>query len=217
MDLVAAIHNSISKEKSEEPRNYIGALSIAEPCRRKLWYGFKGYQGNPIEPKTQITFEIGHKLEEMILEYLTRSGIFVINKGQFYQDSSVLCFQGHVDGVIVLSDESRAILELETANDASFNNFVKHGLLKWSEMYYSQLQSYMGMSGIHKGVLLAINKNTSAMHHEWVGFDELFYQVLRMKANAIALSEDPPGRINNSQFYFHCNMCRYKDICHDGN
>ena len=82
MDLVAAIHNSISKEKSEEPRNYIGALSIAEPCRRKLWYGFKGYQGNPIEPKTQITFEIGHKLEEMILEYLTRSGIFVINKGQ---------------------------------------------------------------------------------------------------------------------------------------
>ena len=214
MDLSHLIHTGIAKQPTEEPRKYIGASSISDPCHRKLWYGLKGYDSLPCDPKLMITFQIGHKLEEMIIDYLKKAGLFIINQGQFYQDSSVLCFQGHIDGTIVLNDESKAILELKTANDASFNKFVKHGLQKWSEGYFAQIQSYMGMSEIHRGVLLAINKNTSALHHEWVDFNELYYENLRRKASAISLAEEPPGKINESPFYFACNQCRFREVCH---
>lgn len=214
MDIVASIHGAISKQQPEKLRKYLGASSISDPCHRKLWYSLNGYQGEPNKPKIQITFDIGHHLEEMILTYFMRAGIVVMSQGQLYQDSLVHSFQGHVDGVIVLEDESKAVLELKTANDASFNKFKKHGLLKWSENYYSQVQSYMGMSGIHKSVLLCINKNTSDLHHEWVFFDEIFYECLVRKASAISLSEEPPEKISQSPFFFGCSQCRYKQICH---
>lgn len=215
MDIVAAIHNAISKQQPEKPRKYLGASSISDPCHRKLWYSLNGYQGEPNKPKLQITFDIGRKLEDMLLNYLSNAGILVMSIEQFYQDSSVPYLQGHVDGVILLEDESKAILELKTANDASFNKFKKDGLLKWSESYYSQVQSYMGMSGIHKAVLLCINKNTSDLHHQWVQFDEIFYECLVRKASAISLAEEPPERISQSPFFFGCSQCRYKGICHD--
>ena len=214
MELVNTILTYITKNSDEDPRRYIGASSIGKPCARTVWYGYHGAEEEPINPRSQITFQIGKELESMILEYLKKSGIFIVSQGKFFQDAEIQEFQGHVDGVIVLPDETRAILEIKTAKDSSYNQFVKHGLKKWQEIYYSQLQSYMGMSGIHKGVLLAINKNTSEMHEEWIDFDYSWYQWLKTLAYTIKNTESAPPKISESPSYFICKQCQFKRVCH---
>jgi len=214
MELVNTILNYIAKNSDEEPRHYIGASSIGRPCVRSIWYSYQGAEEEPINPRSQVTFQIGKELESMILEYLKKSGIFIVSQGKFFQDSEVQEFQGHVDGVIVLPDESRAILEIKTAKDSSYNQFVKHGLKKWQEIYYSQLQAYMGMSGIHKGVILAINKNSSEMHEEWVEFNAPWYEWLKTLANTIKSSDNPPPKISDTASYFICKQCHFRRICH---
>ena len=72
----------------------------------------------------------------------------------------------------------------------------------------------MGMSGIHKGVLLAINKNTSEMHEEWIDFDYSWYQWLKTLAYTIKNSESAPPKISESPSYFICKQCQFKRVCH---
>lgn len=214
MEIVNKIMNYISKNNDEEPRRYIGASSIGKSCARSIWYNFKAYDADSTDPTLSLTFQIGKELENMILSYLMQSGIRAICLGRFFQDFKVHEFQGHVDGIIVLSPDERAILEIKSAKDSSFNKFVKHGLQAWQPAYYAQIQSYMGMSGIHKGVLLAINKNTSVMHEEWVDFDEIYYEELRLKAEIISKSETPPPKISEDGSYYVCKQCNFRRICH---
>ena len=72
MELVNTILNYITKNSDEEPRRYIGASSIGKPCARTVWYGYHGAEEEPINPRSQITFQIGKELESMILEYLQK-------------------------------------------------------------------------------------------------------------------------------------------------
>lgn len=214
MDLIKTIKNYIYNNEPDEPRKYIGASSIGKPCMRQIWYSYQGETVQKREPESQITFEIGHRLEEMMLDYLKKSGVIVICQGKFYQDNSVFQLQGHVDGVITIDNELRAILELKTAKESSFNKFKQKGLKEWCKGYYSQLQCYMGMSGISRGVLLAINKNSSEMHQEWVDFDNQHYELLKLKAQSIITSQSPPPKISDNGSYYICKQCEFRKTCH---
>jgi hypothetical protein len=204
----------LKKEINDEPRNYIGASSIGKPCLRQIWYEYNGIKKNKLEPTKQITFQIGKELEKMILDYLKKSGIIIVCQGKFYSDATVLSLQGHVDGIIILNNEEKAILEIKTAKESSFNRFVKHGLKEWSEQYYCQLQTYMGMSKINRGVLLAINKNSSEIHEEWIDFDPEIYEKIKLKALKISNSAEPLEKLCTNGSYYICKMCEFREICH---
>ena len=70
------------------------------------------------------------------------------------------------------------------------------------------------MTGLSNGVLIAINKDTSELHQEWVNFDEILYAELKQKAKRISLACEPPDKINKSPVYKICNRCKFKKICH---
>lgn len=212
--LVELLNSSLERREPEEPRTYIGASAIGKECLRQIWYSYKGYPAELRLAKQQRTLNIGKTLEDMIIDDLKAAGVFVISRGQFYQDDEVHQLQGHVDGVIVLSEHERAILEIKTAKDDEFKKFVKLGLRGWNESYYSQIQCYMGMSGIHEGVLLAINKDTSDLHEQWINHDIYFYDDLKNRARIIAGSEQLPPRIASSAFDWRCKMCSYNKECY---
>ncbi len=92
--------------------------------------------------------------------------------------------------------------------------FVKKGARLWNPQYYAQIQAYMGMSGIHKTYILALNKDTSDLHDEFVLFDEIFYAGLEDKARIISISESEPPRISGSPLWFQCKLCKFNKICH---
>lgn len=73
------------------------------------------------------------------------------------------------------------------------------------------------MSGYTHGVLLAINKDTSELHHEWVEYNDVYYHGLKQKARIISESTEPPLRISNSPLFITCKMCNFRNVCHDRN
>ena len=125
--------------------------------------------------------------------------------------------EGTPDATLIVSGKSGIaltyILEIKTANNASFNQFVKHGLRRWREQYYAQLQAYLGITCVPQGILLAINKDSAEIHEEVVEFNELYYEMLLIKARAIKNATEPPPRMSENPMTLSCKLCKYKETC----
>lgn len=219
MDISALITKTIADSPPDEPRRYIGASSIGRKCLRSIWYGFMGEEGEPHPPKTKISFAIGKRLEGLLLDYMEQAGLSIIrpckeNKFLLYQDKEIPLFRGHADALMLPKDEGAVVVEIKTAKSSSFAQFKGRGLRIWQEAYFAQLQAYMGMSGYKRGLMLAVNKDASELHHEWVDYDDIYYHELRAKASVISKCTEPPERINKSPLFIVCSMCNYKRICH---
>lgn len=200
----------------DDTRHYIGASSIGSECLRQIWYQANGVKGLEIPAKTKRTWEIGKRLEGLIIDWLDEADISI---GAFIhrtiKSNKVPKFQGHLDGVwIGTGGKYNAIIEIKTAKDASFKIFATKGVKTWNPQYYAQIQSYMGMSGIHKSYILVLNKDTSELSDELVLYDDDFYQKLEEKAQMIADSKIEPPKINGSPLFYKCKMCKFNKVCH---
>ncbi len=210
MNLSKLIYKTL-EQQTDEPRPYIGASSIGNPCERAIWYGLHRTDAKVVDAKLRMTFQIGKRLEQMLLDLIPFLSL-PINKS--FHEKTYPLFQGTVDAIIYKNNEYDFILEIKTANNSSFDTFKKKGLRLWNSQYYDQVQSYMGMSGVHKCYLLALNKNTSELHDEFVLFDEDRYMSLVTKAKRIGEAVTEPPRISGSASFYLCKMCFYKGVCH---
>lgn len=212
--LTKLINDSIGNIKRDENRDYIGASYIGNPCERSIWYLYNQYH-NYFTPKQFRNFAIGKNLESLILDYLENAGLALERNWETLIEPEVPTLKGHIDAMWLYEDrEPRAVIEVKTARDSSFNNFVKKGLKEWSQTYYAQLQAYMGMSKVYGGYLIALNKDTSELHDEYVLFDKNFYESLKAKAKYISEAKEPPKKINNSPLFYICRSCPFKGECH---
>ena len=201
----------------EPNRQYIGASSVGGFCDRALWYGYRYYDRIPKSAKQRRTLSIGHALESLVIDSLRDAGLDIETPSKdnaflAVHDSEIELFQGHIDAIWV----GHAIIEIKTAKDSSFRIFEKKGLRNWYPVYYAQVQSYMGMYGLFKAYVIAINKDTSELHDEEVEFNEGYYVSLREKAKAIIeMVEGPPAKIGNGNpAYFACRLCDFRKVCH---
>jgi Domain of unknown function DUF83 len=207
----------IDKHQSQiidDVREYIGASSIGSDCLRKIWYQYKGMKSEGIASKTRRIWDVGKKLEELLIDWLIKSGVKVVTYDVTYSSEKVPIFQGHIDALVELNNKNY-ILEIKTAKNASFNIFVKKGVKSWNPQYYAQVQSYMGMSGIFSTYILVLNKDNSDISDELVTFDSDFYDSLEKKALGISKSVSEPPKINGSPLWYQCKMCSYNKICHN--
>ena len=119
MDLSAKILEVIEKESSNQHRNYIGCSSIGHPCQRYLWYAYHNAPAKEDPPTLKISFEIGRRLESMILDVIEKTGVGVIRPNEFNhqllcRDNEIPEFQGHMDALICADNETY-VLEIKTA------------------------------------------------------------------------------------------------------
>ncbi len=206
----------IEKHQSQiedDVRDYIGASSIGSDCLRQIWYQFKGVKSEGVPSKTRRTWDIGKRLEGLVVKWLLDSGVKVLTFDVTYSSKNVEAFQGHIDALVVIN-KRHYILEIKTAKDASFKIFVNKGLKIWNPQYYAQIQSYMGMSSLHGAYILVLNKDNSELWDELVEFDEEFYKKLEEKAIMISSAVVEPPRIHYSPLYFKCKMCKFNKVCH---
>ncbi len=219
--------NTLTKriEKTQErieddARDYIGASSIGSDCLRQIWYQYKGVKAEKVPTKFRRTWAIGKALEQVIHNWLCDIGIVVVRNWPELVHPTMPFFKGNVDGVWMKSrykihdQKPKAIIEIKTAKDASFKIFVKKGVKEWNPQYYAQIQSYMGMSGIHKTYILVLNKDSSDISDELVIFDPEFYKKLEDKALMIATAHIEPPKINGSPLWYQCKMCKFNKVCH---
>lgn len=204
----------VQSRTDKRVRDYIGASGIGAECLRQIWYEFKGVEAQDVPTKTRRTWAIGRHLEGLILDWLVEAGIEIVRTWDDLVAEGMPFFKGHLDSVWMKKGKPFAIIEIKTAKDASFNIFAKKGLRTWNSQYYAQIQSYMGMSGIHTTYILVLNKDNSDISDELVTFDDAFYQNLRQKALMVANANVPPPKINGSPLWFQCKMCKFNKVCH---
>lgn len=202
-----------------EKRDYIGASAIGSDCWRQIWYEYNGHEGSPVEPKLRRTWDIGKRLEGLVIEMLELAGIdlFIVGDGLLipgFKDSELDYFKGNVDAIWSVDGKPYAILEIKTAKDSSFDTFVKKGVKRWMPRYYAQIQAYMGMSGVHSSYILVLNKDNSELSDELVTFDSLFYDGLKNKARLIHDAVSEPPRVNGSPIWYQCKQCKFSKECH---
>lgn len=217
-NLLSSKIENLLPRADRKPRDYIGASIIGSECLRQIWYEFKGYPSTEVPAKLLRTWEIGRTLEAVILQWLKDAGIEIqdnpVGLAEALKAPRNPYFQGHVDAIWVKDGKAFAVIEAKTAKDSSFNKFVNTGLRRWNPQYYAQVQSYMGMSGIHVAYIIVLNKDSSDIADEMVAFDESFYQGLLEKAKMVANANCPPPRVNNSPLWFACKMCKFNKECH---
>lgn len=203
------------KNIKDVPRNYIGASSIGSDCLRQIWYEYKGYPKIGVPSKTRRTWDIGKHLESLVLYWLETSGVSIEREWIGLHSVKVPEFHGHIDAALIKDTFIHSILEIKTAKDSSFKEFVNNGLREWNAQYYAQVQSYMGMSGINSATILVLNKDSSELADETVVFDKEFYEQLEIKALQIANSTVAPPRISNSPIWYRCKICSFRKVCHE--
>lgn len=204
----------IQSRDDQQTRDYIGASIIGSDCLRQIWYEYKGVEAIEVPTKTRRTWAIGKNLEGLILHWLKEAGVQIEEPWASIESEGMPFFKGHLDSVLMKKGRPFAIIEIKTAKDASYMIFIKKGLQSWQPQYYAQIQSYMGMSGIHNAYILVLNKDTSDISDEMVTFDEAFYQKLREKALMIANAQVPPPKINGSPLWYQCKLCKFHKVCH---
>lgn len=198
----------------QEERDYLGASMIGSACSRYIWYEYNGFKGER-EPRMRMILEVGKSLEHTIIDVLRRGGMQIATWELHCKDHEVPEFQGHLDGIIYKNEDPWAILDIKTCKHSEFTKFEREGLKRWKPVYHSQMTAYMGMTGIHKSFLLAMDKDNCEFHCEEVIYDPIHYEELKIKARDIVAAVEPPERINRNPMYFVCYLCPHKKLCHE--
>jgi hypothetical protein len=199
---------------TQEKRVYLGYSGAGEPCLRKIWYSFRWASDDVISKQIKRTFDLGHILEAYIKTDLIANN-FTITDEQLEVEGSYGHALGHIDGIICLPNSAdRMLLEIKTSNALSWNAIVKRGVKKEKPAHYLQMQAYIGKLGLRFGLYVCYNKNTSEYYTELVELDASCYNDIDRKFNSVLMSEFPPDKIGDSEYY-SCQWCTFKAVCHE--
>lgn len=212
------------EEHRPQPRNYLGASALGDPCSRRIVYGLQGVE--PDQPSTcerYCTFEIGHTLEGLVASWLIQAGFILQTRGEdqapFGFSQTGGRFQGHVDGIIrggPLDAPYPLLWENKTAKASSWREFMKGRLEVVNEIYYAQVQVYMAYLNLENCLFTSLNKDTSQIYSELVPFDaevaaRYSDKAVRILQNQDAGIEEP--RVATCSDFFECRRCRFREKC----
>lgn len=217
-----AIYKWYEDNQEDSRRPHLGASLIGRDCERQLWYTFRWALRKRHDGRLLRLFEVGHTAEPRFVAGLRGAGVEVHEVDPAGKQWRVSLLGGHaagsLDGAAVGIKEAPKtwhVLEFKTHGDDSFKKLTKDGVKKAKPEHYSQMQVYMGETGMERAFYLAENKNTSELYSERIEFDPSHYAALKAKFQRIITSAVPLDRIAKDPSFFQCKFCDYSDICHD--
>jgi len=217
----------VARNRSQQPRNYLGGSRIGEPCSRKLVYEFTHTPKDPgadfAGPILRV-FGAGHAFEALSIRWLRAAGFDLRTEAsdgsQFGFTAAGGRLRGHIDGVIVAGPDIGvrwpALWEHKALNAKAWNDLVKHGLQRSKPIYFAQVQLYMAYMELEVALFTALNKDTQALHHTIVPLDPAGAQAASDKAVAVlraAEAGELPPRIASAPDFYLCRLCEYARRC----
>lgn len=207
--LALEVYEACARRVAAEPRRgYLGMSQIGKPCERALWLDVNGAERVPIEGRVARVFDCGNATETRVIADLRAAGFTIDGEQDGFQDCGGR-FCGHRDGVIHSVTKQPHLLEIKSANDASFKNFKKNGL-KAKPVYEAQIQCYMGYGGQERGLFVVENKNNQELYTERVCFDRQRFEELKTKAKRILEATEPPAKCGDET---ECRFCDFRVSC----
>ena len=204
--IAAEMYEAACRERGEA-RDYLGMSGIGDPCARKLWLSFRGYDPLPLDGRAAMIFDLGSRVEEAVLHWLEAAGYRIEGQQQDFSAHEGF-FRGHCDGIIYGVTERAHILEIKSANDKKFQAFKAKGIAAVSPTYYAQVQCYMGFSGLERALWVVMNKNTCEIYTERCHFSRDDFEALRKKALDIICALDMPAKTEGM-----CEWCEQRSWC----
>lgn len=213
-----------ARKTLREPRTYLGASLMGDPCPQRMVYILKGVEPDQPESADQLrTFAIGHQLETLVANELRRSGFYLQTEqdlggplGFSVDDGKI---QGHIDGQILrgpLQVDYPLLWECKTLKASSWRELQKHKCEVAFSRYYAQIQIYMHYMNYKYCLLTCLNKDTSELYHELVPYEEKAAVSCVERAHEILecveQNQEAPRLGRNPDFY-ECRVCRFHDRC----
>lgn len=212
-------------------RGYLGCSILGHPCDRLLWYHCKRISAPEPQIKTAqevkktlkkfLRFQVGYKLEELIIELLKKSHCSVA-----YEQEEISFLKGkvkgHIDGIIHESPLGYGrhyynyVLEIKSMNDQRFKLLQKKKVKEGFPEYWAQCQLYMKGIKLNQALFLAINKNTCEIYHEIIPYNKKDAEGLLLKAQRIFEYDSEPSIFTQPgrKIPLVCSGCDYFDHCY---
>lgn len=214
------IKDAYKPKEDKHEKRHLGASIIGKPCLRAGYYAFREFKKANFDGRVLRLFNRGHLEEARVMAALHVSGVTV--KHLFDDDKQQRFsklgghFGGSGDGEVnnVRGYEGLTmLLEIKTYNDSSFNALKRNGLLKTNYAHIVQTNIYMAFMGYSKCLYVAVNKNNDEMHILVINYSANIARTYYNKAKHIIKAKIPPKRCSQSETFFLCKFCDYRDIC----
>ncbi|MBN1941170.1 MAG: Dna2/Cas4 domain-containing protein [Candidatus Diapherotrites archaeon] len=202
-------------ERESRPKQ-IGRYYPSEigTCLRKIWYSYK----HPMETKAELTkiFELGNILHEFVVDVLksekNKEVELLEEELPFQKSYPGFIVSGRIDDLILLKENNTKIL----VEVKSTKSVLPIG--EAQDSHKTQLQLYMHATGVHKGIVLYVDKNnlqSKAFEIEY-SKEEGEKIIERFKQLHTALTSDllptaEAKKFENKQWL--CRFCDYAEKC----
>jgi hypothetical protein len=217
----AKIYQAYENDAEEGNRPHLGASLIGHACERFLWLTFRWVDAKKFDGRMLRLFKAGNDFEPRIVAELRRIGVEVHDvtpDGKQWRVSSLGGhFGGSMDGAargFAEAPKTWCVTEFKTHNAKSFAALIKDGVQKSKPQHYSQMQVYMGETGMDRAMYIAENKDTSELYCEWVHFDPVEFAKLKARAERVISANEPPLRVSKDPSWYVCKMCDFHEHCH---
>ena len=198
----------IAVSNSNSKRRYLGMSGIGNPCKRALWYGFRGFDKAVTEGRTQMIFELGNHVEQIQIHWLEAAGYKITDRQATYEDHNGF-FKGHPDGIIHGITQKPHVWDAKSINKKGMEVLKKLGMEKAKPVYYDQAQMMMHYSGCERAIYTFMCKDNCEWYAERFYYNPDESQKLIKKALQIITSEDVPEDKDD----MYCQWCDYRLHC----
>jgi len=183
-------------------------------CLRKVWYSYMF--PSEVEPDLVKIFEIGNIVHDFIVKVLKseKSPDVKLLKSEFPFKVNVDDFviSGRVDNLILVQSSGEVFLvEVKSTKDLKYvKEAAPHNIV--------QLQLYMHFTGVHKGLLLYVDKGNLKTRSFEIPYSEAEVNKIldRFRALHKSLKDDklPEAEArSHEEINWMCKYCEYRDRC----
>ena len=212
------------ESKPQEHRPHMGASLIGHACDRYIWLTWRWALKPSFPGRILRLFSTGVREEARLIEELRGIGAEVWDTDPATGDQwRVSALNGHfggsLDGVakgLPEGPKTPAVLEFKTHSAKSWKEVEKKGVKAAKPQHYDQMQVYMHLMELTRGLYMAVNKDTDEVYTEWVHADKERFDHLMARARRLIESTAPPYRMSTDPDHFECKYCSMWKHCHGG-
>lgn len=210
----------VSREKEDNEGRTSISPSLIGYCSRRVAMSMLQYPARLPTPAELSVFDAGDSMHERYQRYFAKMGILVAKELPLNQESknprtARLCrryrIRGRLDAIVRIKKELY-VVELKSARESSY---LRMAAGRPYEPYRDQLQLYMYLTGIGRGIILVENKNDQQRLEFPEEIDRrrvasLLNKISRINRHVLSLTLPEREHEKNS---FECRYCEFSDSC----